>query len=83
MISVGKRTIHNPFGERDQPWDPYGVARFDLSGLLYGQTVLHVKSPIHMCPLPDPLGLRDAQRTDSRLVGIAGAVDGPGKYSSY
>ena len=76
---TGKRTLHNAFDGRDKPRDPYGVARFDLSDLLLGQQILHLKAPIHNCPLPDVLGLREGGKQDGKLVGVAGAVDGPGK----
>ena len=76
MKFSGKRTIHNPFSGRSRPWDPCGIAKFDLSGLLLGQQVLHLKSPIHQCPSPDVLGLRDGQQ-DGKMVGVAGALDGP------
>lgn len=32
--------------EAKKPWDPYGVARIDLSGLLLGQKVLQIKCPV-------------------------------------
>ena len=70
--------MHNPYNGRDKPWDPHGVASFDLSGLLLGQKVLHIRSPILPCALPDVLGVRDGKQ-DGKLVGVAGAVDGPGQ----
>lgn len=74
----GRRTTHNPFSSRDKPWDPYGVAKFDLSGLLLGQKYLHLRSPIHCCPLPDThSGL---QKPDGPVVGHPGNVDGPGTF---
>ena len=38
-LSVGSQ-------EAKRPWDPYGVARIDLSGLLLGQKVLQMKCPV-------------------------------------
>ena len=38
--------------------------------------MIHLKAPIHSCPLPDVLGVRDGQN-DGKLVGVAGATDGP------
>ena len=32
--------------EAKKPWDPYGVARIDLSGLLLGQKVMQTKCPV-------------------------------------
>ena len=75
---LGRRTTHNPFSSRGKPWDPYGVAKFDLSGLLLGQKYLHLRSPIHCCPLPDThSGL---QKPDGPIVGHPGNVDGPGTF---
>lgn len=73
---TGKRTVHNPFRSRDRPWDPYGVSKFDLSGLLLGQRILYLESPIHNCSSPDILGTR-GKSADGKLVGVAGATDGP------
>ena len=33
-------------GQAKKPWDPYGVARIDLSGLLLGQKVMQMKCPV-------------------------------------
>lgn len=79
ILIAGRRTTHNPFSSRDKPWDPYGIAKFDLSGLLLGQTYLYLRSPIHCCPLPDThSGL---QKPDGPIVGQPGNVDGPGTVS--
>ncbi|CAH1783576.1 unnamed protein product [Owenia fusiformis] len=72
---ASRRTIHNPFHERDRPWDPYGVARFNLSDLLLGQRTLNLKSPILNGPIPDILGQKD--KPEGKVMGVAGAVDGP------
>lgn len=74
----GKRTLHNPFKGRDRPWDPHGIAKFDLSGLLLGQQVMHLKSAVRPCVIPDVLGVRDGKQ-DGKLIGINGALDGPSK----
>ncbi|GFS25099.1 hypothetical protein ElyMa_003432800 [Elysia marginata] len=71
-----RRTTHNPFKGRDKPWDPYGLVQVDLSELLLGHRYLELKLPIHNCPLPDVLGEAPVDGSN-RLVGIAGAVDGP------
>ena len=73
---AGKRTLHNPFSGRDKPWDPHGIAKFDLSGLLLGQQVMNLKSAIRQCPIPDVLGIKDGKQ-NGKLIGVAGAVDGP------
>ena len=45
---------------------------------MLGHRFLELKVPIHNCPLPDVLGMEGGN--GSRLVGIAGAVDGPGEW---
>ena len=65
--------------DETNPGDPYGVAKFDLSELMLGQQTLHLKAPIHACSIPDVLGVRDGKQ-DGKLMGVAGAVDGPGGY---
>ena len=72
---LGKRTKYNAFQGNQQPWDPYGIARLDLNELLLGQRVLFVNIPIIPGPIPEILGRND--KTDG-LIGIKGAVDGPG-----
>ncbi|XP_041347622.1 uncharacterized protein LOC121367489 isoform X2 [Gigantopelta aegis] len=72
---ASRRTLYNPFEGRDKPWDPYGVARLDLSELLLGHHLLYMKVPIHNCLIPDVLG-QDGKH-DGKLIGISGAVDGP------
>lgn len=79
ISSSGRRTTHNPFTSREKPWDPYGLAKFDLSGLLLGQKYLHLRSPIHCCPLPDAFS--GLQKPDGPIVGKSGNVDGPGNVS--
>lgn len=69
--------MHNAFHGRDKPWDPYGVAKVDLSELLLGNRFLYLKVPVHTCKSPDVLGLTGT--SGGRLVGIPGAVDGPGE----
>ena len=73
--------MYNPFTDREKPWNPYGVAKFDLSDLLLGQQVLYITSPILPCPTPDILGVKDVTKQDGKVVGVAGAVDGPGEMS--
>nr|KAG5711366.1 hypothetical protein BaRGS_006063 [Batillaria attramentaria] len=71
---ASRRTLHNAFHGRNKPWDPYGVGHIDLSELLLGHRFLEFKVPICNCLQPDILGTNVG---DSRLVGVAGAVDGP------
>lgn len=77
FLLLGKRTTHNPFKGRIKPWDPYGIAKIDLSGLLLGEKIIYQTSPIHNCPLPDLLG-RGVK--NNRLVGVSNAADGPSEY---
>ncbi|XP_062581954.1 uncharacterized protein LOC134243735 isoform X3 [Saccostrea cucullata] len=72
---ASRRTVHNPFKGRNKPWDPYGVARVDLSELLLGHQYLHLTVPIQNCPIPDVFP--SEEREDGRSVGVMGAVDGP------
>ena len=56
------------------------MAKFDLSGLLLGQRVLHLRSPVHCCPLPDTNA--GHEKPSGPIVGRPGNVDGPGKVDS-
>ena len=78
FLITGRRTLHNPFKDKAKVWDPYGVARLDLSDLLLGHRYLYLKVPVQNCPPPDILGTGDF-KMGGKFVGIAGAVDGPGK----
>lgn len=75
---TGRRTINNPFVGRNKPWDPYGVAKLDLSELLLGHQYIHLKVPIHNCAVPEILGSGD--KVEGKIVGMTGAVDGPGMF---
>ena len=79
-VISGRRTVHNPFKDKSKVWDPYGVSRVDLSDLLLGHRYLYIKVPVHSCPPPDILGLDDNKMGAGKVVGLAGAVDGPSKY---
>ena len=74
----GRRTLHNPFKDKAKVWDPYGVAKVDLSDLLLGHRYLYIKVPVHNCPPPDLLGTGDIKMA-GKMMGLAGAVDGPGR----
>uniref|UniRef100_A0A4W3I7Q9 DUF4550 domain-containing protein n=1 Tax=Callorhinchus milii TaxID=7868 RepID=A0A4W3I7Q9_CALMI len=71
-----KRTLHNPFTDTNNSWDPFGVAKVSLTELLDGKRVLNMTIPIQGCRSPDPSG---SQRDGlgGRILGVAGAVDGP------
>ncbi|XP_058845584.1 uncharacterized protein LOC131697867 [Acipenser ruthenus] len=71
-----QRTTHNPFTDKDKLYNPYGVAKLDLSDLLYGEKRLKLTLPIHASPLPDPTGIRGIGGS-GRIVGYPGSVDGP------
>ena len=75
-MAAGKRTLYNAFEGKNNVWDPFGIAKFDLSDLLFGQQILYLKSPIMNCPLPDVLGVRDG-KMDGKVLGVPGSLDGP------
>ncbi|KAK3601780.1 hypothetical protein CHS0354_016147 [Potamilus streckersoni] len=72
---AGRRTLHNPFKDREKPWDPYGIAKLHLSDLLLGQRYMYLKIPVCNCPIPDFFS--EGDNPGGKLMGIAGAVDGP------
>jgi hypothetical protein len=62
VVYLGRQTKHNPFKGSPRPWDPYGIAKFNLSELLHGIRLLSLSSPILNCPrlnLDDDHGLVD------------------------
>ncbi|XP_013407741.1 uncharacterized protein LOC106171815 [Lingula anatina] len=71
----GRRTLFNPLKGRPKPWDPYAVGKFDLSELLLGERVMNLKVPLHNCPPPDLLGMKNTE--EGKVFGVEGAVDGP------
>ena len=78
--------MHNAF-ESKSTWDPFGVAKFDLSELLRGRKRLCLKTQIQQGPLPELLGLQTQGGEPGRMgtgqvVGNPTAVDGPGKTRS-
>lgn len=58
-------------------WDHFGIAKFDLSDLLLGQTMLQLRSPILNCPLPENY-IAPPVSYDGRLVIPPGTTQGPG-----
>ena len=83
FMFTGRRTVHNPFKGRNKPWDPYGVAKLDLSELLLGHSYLHLKVPVHNCRIPEVMTTGSNNKGDGRLVGVYGAVDGPGECLGF
>ncbi|KAG8430974.1 hypothetical protein GDO86_019631, partial [Hymenochirus boettgeri] len=75
-LVTSKRTVHNPFTNRDNLWNPYGVARVDLSELVHGARYLNLSVPVHGCEPPDPTGYR-ADGKSGKIPGVFGSVDGP------
>ncbi|XP_063727081.1 uncharacterized protein LOC134854663 [Symsagittifera roscoffensis] len=80
-LVANKRTVHNAF-ESKSTWDPFGVAKFDLSELLRGRKRLCLKTQIQQGPLPELLGLQTQGGEPGRMgtgqvVGNPTAVDGP------
>ena len=74
-LIASRRTTHNPFKDKDKAWDPYGVAKLDLSELLLGQRYLYMSIPVHNCSSPDPTVGND--QPGGSILGYAGSVDGP------
>ncbi|XP_069795916.1 uncharacterized protein cfap92 isoform X2 [Narcine bancroftii] len=71
-----KRTVHDPFLDINKSWDPYGIAKLNFSELVHGKTCLNVALCIQNSSLPDPMGYQ-TDGLDGRILGIAGAIDGP------
>jgi len=59
--------------------DPFGVARFDLSELLLGQTVLQLRAPIMSSRVPEPTW-KPSVGLDGRLIPPPGVKEGPSVY---
>eukprot|EP00794_Sanderia_malayensis_P005993 gene5993-6689_t len=74
---TSRRTEYNAFTDRDSPWDPYGVAKFDLSELLLGEKILERTAPIQCCRIPDVIDGRGSGNNSDKIVGKPGSVDGP------
>lgn len=49
------------------PWDPYGIAKFDLSPLLLGEEKLRLKSPVLPCVRPVNSSRTNVLMTEPRL----------------
>ncbi|XP_068107934.1 uncharacterized protein CFAP92 [Hyperolius riggenbachi] len=75
-LVTAKRTVHNPITERNRPWDPYGVAKINLSELVFGATYLNICVPIQNCECPDPTGCQ-LDNKNGKILGVTGSVDGP------
>lgn len=75
-LVASKRTIYNPFMEKDKMWNPYGIAKVDLSDLLLGEKYLNITVPIHSCVAPDPIGYQRDSKS-GKIMGVPGSVDGP------
>ena len=78
-IPVGRRTEHNAFTGKGNSWDPYGVARLDLSDLLLGERIIEFSLPIRSCKIPDVLDGKGGGNYSEKIVGKPGNVDGPGE----
>ena len=53
---IGRRTQYNALKDRPAAWDPYGVARVNMSEFLLGQKIINLQIPVHNCAVPDVLG---------------------------
>jgi len=56
MLFAGRRTQYNALKNRPSSWDPYGVAKVNMSEFMLGQKVLNLQIPVHSCTIPDILG---------------------------
>ncbi|XP_064422507.1 uncharacterized protein CFAP92 [Latimeria chalumnae] len=72
-LVTSKHTVHNPFGDQKKPWDPYGIAKVDLSELVLGEKCLNVSVPILSCPTPDSRGCY----RDGKIAEFATSKDCP------
>ncbi|XP_062522787.1 uncharacterized protein LOC134197472 isoform X2 [Corticium candelabrum] len=52
-LIAGRQAPHNPYKGPLKPWDPFGIAKFDLSELLHGASLLCLSSPIIQCSRPN------------------------------
>ena len=59
--------------------DPYGVAQFDLSDLLLGQTALELRAPIMNSHVAEPTK-KPSVGIDGRLIPPPGVREGPSTY---
>ncbi|XP_069500062.1 uncharacterized protein CFAP92 isoform X2 [Ambystoma mexicanum] len=75
-LVASKRTVYNPFTEKDKMWNPYGIAKVSLSDLLLGEKSLNISVPIHSCLAPDPIGYQRDSKS-GKIMGVPGSVDGP------
>ena len=79
-MSSGRRTEHNPFTGKDKPWDPYGIAKVNLSDFLLGEKIIECSVPIKPCKIPDVMDGKGGGIDSDRIVGKPGSVDGPGIF---
>ena len=63
----GKKTQYNALKDRPTSWDPYGVAKVNMSDFLLGQKIINLQIPVHSCAIPDILG----RQTDAGRVSHA------------
>ncbi|XP_034151770.1 uncharacterized protein cfap92 [Esox lucius] len=77
VLVSGKQTNQNPFRERTKRYNPYGIAKLNLSDLLHGQCSLKVNLPIRG---PQPPQQLDSERSNWKRKMAAlpgtGVVDG-------
>lgn len=66
FVYLGRRTQYNALKDRPAAWDPYGVARVNMSEFLLGQKIINLQIPVHNCAVPDVLG----RHSESGRVGI-------------
>nr|XP_033782538.1 uncharacterized protein KIAA1257 homolog isoform X2 [Geotrypetes seraphini] len=72
---TSKNTVLDPFAKRSSLWDPYGVAKVNLSDLLQGEKCLRITETIHSCIIPDVTGNLPDKKS-GKVMGVMGSIDG-------
>ena len=75
ILVSGKRTIYNPLRAKTKQYNPYGIARLNLSGLLHGQRCVKLNIPIECCRPPQLLG-NERNEWEKKLTAMPGVVEG-------
>ncbi|XP_062320381.1 uncharacterized protein cfap92 [Osmerus eperlanus] len=75
ILVSGKRTTYNPLRAKTKQYNPYGVARLNLSGLLHGERCVKLNIPIECCRPPQLLG-SERNEWEKKLTAMPGVVEG-------
>ncbi|XP_029456669.1 uncharacterized protein KIAA1257 homolog isoform X2 [Rhinatrema bivittatum] len=77
---TSKNTGQNPLTERDNLWNPFGIAKVNLTHLLQGEKYLNITAPIYNCTIPD-INENHPDKRSGKIMGVMGSVDGPWESS--